>query len=124
MRPPLQRLISRATALALLLTPAIRPALGATARAASPRPLTLWLDWYPTSDHAGILLHAPGVLSGSQPLSAWSMQLLAPLVRDARGRYGTLAVASGQAYADWMTRIHLMATHLDARAALTSALLP
>jgi len=73
---------------------------------------------------ASILLHVPGVLSGSQPLIARSIRLLAPLFRDARGRYGTLSVAGWQAYADWMTRTHLMDTHVDARAALTSVLLP
>jgi len=73
---------------------------------------------------AGILLRAPGVLSGSRPLIARSIRLLAPLFRDARGRYGTLSVAGWQAYADWMTRTHLMDTHVDARAALTSVLLP
>ncbi len=73
---------------------------------------------------ASILRHVPGVLSGSQPLIARSIRLLAPLFHDGRGRYGALSVARWQAYADWMTRTHLMATHVDARAALTSALLP
>jgi hypothetical protein len=35
-----------------------------------------------------------------------------------------MSVAQWQAYADWMTRTHLMSTHVDARSALTTALLP
>jgi len=73
---------------------------------------------------ASILRHVPGVLSGSQPLIARSIRLLAPLFHDGRGRYGALSVARWQAYADWMTRTHLMTPHVDAQAALTSALLP
>jgi putative hydroxymethylpyrimidine transport system substrate-binding protein len=71
-----------------------------------------------------ILLKVPGVLSSSRALIEQSIRLLSPLFRDRQGRYGTMSVAQWQAYADWMTRMHLMRTHVDARTALTTALLP
>jgi putative hydroxymethylpyrimidine transport system substrate-binding protein len=71
-----------------------------------------------------ILLKVPGVLSSSRSLIEQSIHLLSPLFHDRRGRYGTMSVAQWQAYADWMTRTHLMSTHVDARSALTTALLP
>ena len=71
-----------------------------------------------------ILLKVPGVLSSSRLLIAQSIHLLSPLFQDRKGRYGTMSVAQWQAYADWMTRTHLMRTHVDARSALTTALLP
>ena len=37
--------------------------------------------------------------------------------------YGTMSAAQWQAYADWMTRTHLTSTHVDARSAMTTALL-
>lgn len=43
---------SRALLLALMLVMLMLP--GAAARAAGPRTVTLWLDWYPNPDHAGI----------------------------------------------------------------------
>ena len=71
-----------------------------------------------------ILLRVPGVLSSSRLLIEQSIHLLSPLFHDRQGRYGTMSVAQWQAYADWMTRTHLMSTHVDARSALTTALLP
>lgn len=76
------------------------------------------------AEAARILLKAPGVLSSSQALIERSIRLLSPLFRDADGRYGTMSVAQWQAYGDWMTRAHLVPTQVDARAALTTALLP
>ena len=71
-----------------------------------------------------ILLKVPGVLSSSRALIEQSIHLLSPIFHDRQGRYGTMSVAQWQAYADWMTRTHLMRTHVDARSALTTALLP
>jgi len=71
-----------------------------------------------------ILLKVPGVLDSSRSLIEQSIRLLSPLFRDKQDRYGTMSVAQWQAYADWMTRTHLMSTHVDARAALSTALLP
>jgi NitT/TauT family transport system substrate-binding protein len=71
-----------------------------------------------------ILLKVPGVLSGSRALIEQSIHLLSPLFHDRQGRYGTMSVAQWQAYADWMTRMHLVNTHVNARIALTTALLP
>jgi putative hydroxymethylpyrimidine transport system substrate-binding protein len=71
-----------------------------------------------------LLLKVPGVLSSSRSLIEQSIHLLSPLFHDRLGRYGTMSVAQWQAYADWMTRTHLMSTHVDARTALTTALLP
>jgi putative hydroxymethylpyrimidine transport system substrate-binding protein len=71
-----------------------------------------------------ILLKVPGVLSSSHSLIEQSIRLLSNLFHDKQGRYGTMSVAQWQAYADWMTRAHLMSTHVDARSALTTALLP
>ncbi len=76
------------------------------------------------AEAAHILLRAPGVLSSSEPLIERSIRLLAPLFRDARWSYGALSAARWQAYANWMTRGRLMTTRLDARAAITTALLP
>jgi len=76
------------------------------------------------AEAAHILLRAPGVLSASEPLIEHSIRLLAPLFRDAHGSYGTLSAARWQAYADWMTRGRLVGTHLDARPAITTVLLP
>ena len=71
-----------------------------------------------------ILLKVRGVLSSSRSLIEQSIRLLSPLFHDRQGRYGTMSVAQWQAYADWMTRTHLMNTHVDARSAMTTALLP
>ena len=71
-----------------------------------------------------ILLKVRGVLSSSRSLIEQSIRLLSPLFHDRQGRYGTMSVAQWQAYADWMTRTHLMTTHVDARSAMTTALLP
>jgi len=71
-----------------------------------------------------ILLRVPGVLSSSRRLIEHSLRLLAPLFRDSAGRYGALSVARWQAYADWMTQIGWIDRRLDARMALTLALLP
>lgn len=71
-----------------------------------------------------ILLKAPGVLSTSRSLIQHSLTLLAPHFKDSRGRYGTMSVQQWQAYADWMTRTHLMSGHVDASKALTLSLLP
>ena len=76
------------------------------------------------AEAARILLKAPGVLSSSAPLIEHSIRLLAPIFHDAHGRYGTMSAASWQAYADWMTRTHLMAAHVDAKTAMTTAMLP
>ena len=65
------------------------------------------------------LLKVPGVLSSSRSLIEQSIRLLSPNFHDKQGRYGTMSVAQWQAYADWMTRTHLMSTHVDARTALT-----
>ena len=70
-----------------------------------------------------ILLKVPGVLSSSRSLIEQSIHLLSPLFHDRQGRYGTMSVAQWQAYADWMTRTHLMSMHVDARSAMTTALL-
>jgi putative hydroxymethylpyrimidine transport system substrate-binding protein len=70
-----------------------------------------------------ILLKVPGVLSSSRSLIEQSIRLLSPLFHDRTGRYGTMSVAQWQAYADWMTRTHFMSRHVDARTALTTALL-
>lgn len=51
---PLSTLGRGAVALALLLATLLHPAIGTATWAATLRPLTLWLDWYPNSDHAGI----------------------------------------------------------------------
>jgi ABC-type nitrate/sulfonate/bicarbonate transport system substrate-binding protein len=75
-----------------------------------------------------ILLRMPGVqgglLSSSRALIEHSIRLLSPIFHDKQGHYGTMSVAQWQAYADWMTRTHLMSKHGDARSALTTALLP
>jgi putative hydroxymethylpyrimidine transport system substrate-binding protein len=71
-----------------------------------------------------ILLKVRGVLSSSRSLIEQSIRLLSPLFHDRQGRYGTMSVAQWQAYADWMTRTRLISTHVDARTALTTALLP
>jgi putative hydroxymethylpyrimidine transport system substrate-binding protein len=76
------------------------------------------------AEATAILLKAPGVLSSSRALIQHSIGLLAPLFKDAQGRYGTMVPSRWQAYADWMTRTHLMAGHLDATQALTLSLLP
>lgn len=70
-----------------------------------------------------ILLKAPGVLSSSRTLIQHSIALLTPLFTDARGRYGTMVLGQWQAYANWMTRTHLMSGHLNAAQALTLSLL-
>jgi len=71
-----------------------------------------------------ILLRVPGVLSSSRRLIEHSLHLLAPLFRDSAGRYGALSVGRWQAYADWMTQTGWIDRRLDARMALTLALLP
>lgn len=71
-----------------------------------------------------ILLRAPGVLSTSRGLIHQSLSLIAPLFKDAHGRYGTMDQHQWQAYADWMVAKGLIAAHLDAGQALTLALLP
>ena len=70
------------------------------------------------------VLTAPGVLSHSSRLIEQSISLLGPLFQDAQGRYGTLSISAWQAYADWMTRTHIIPSHFDAGAALTTSLLP
>jgi len=70
------------------------------------------------------VLTAPGVLSHSSRLIEQSISLLGPLFHDAQGRYGTLSISAWQAYADWMTRAHIIPSHFDASAALTTSLLP
>jgi len=70
------------------------------------------------------VLTAPGVLSHSGALIEQSIALLGPLFHDARGRYGAMSVSAWQAYADWMTRTHIIPSHFDAGAALTTSLLP
>jgi ABC-type nitrate/sulfonate/bicarbonate transport system substrate-binding protein len=76
------------------------------------------------AEAARILLKAPQVLSNSESLIERSIRLLSPVERDARGRYGTMSTAQWQAYADWMTRGHLVPTHINASTALTTSLLP
>ena len=76
------------------------------------------------AEAARILLRVPGVLSHSKSLIERSIRLLSPLFHDERGRYGTLSAARWQTYADWMTRTRLLRERLNARAALTTALLP
>ena len=71
-----------------------------------------------------MLLKAPGVLSKSSSLIAHSLTLLAPLFKDAQGRYGAMDVRRWQAYADWMTATKLMSGHVDAAQAMTTSLLP
>jgi putative hydroxymethylpyrimidine transport system substrate-binding protein len=75
------------------------------------------------AEATSILLKVPGVLSSSRSLIEQSIHLLSNLLHDKQGRYGTMSVAQWQAYADWMTRTHLMKTHVDVRTALTTALL-
>jgi putative hydroxymethylpyrimidine transport system substrate-binding protein len=70
-----------------------------------------------------ILLKVPGVLSSSRSLIEQSIRRLSPIFHDKQGRYGTMSVAQWQAYADWMTRTHFMSRHVDARSAMTTALL-
>ena len=43
--------------LALLLAGMVQPGFAARG-AAAPHTITLWLDWYPNSDHAGIYVAA------------------------------------------------------------------
>ena len=76
------------------------------------------------AEAARILVHAPGVLSTNEALIERSLRLLGPVFHDDRGRYGTLSAPAWQTYADWMTRTHLLSRHVDARAALTLAVLP
>jgi putative hydroxymethylpyrimidine transport system substrate-binding protein len=76
------------------------------------------------SEATAILLKVPGVLSKSASLIQRSITLLAPLFKDAHGRYGAMDAAQWQAYADWMTHTHLMQGHVDAAQAITGTLLP
>ncbi len=76
------------------------------------------------AEAARILLKAPGVLSKDAGLIEQSIRLLASSERDARGRYGALSAARWQAYADWMLRTGLVKKHIDAHAAISTALLP
>lgn len=76
------------------------------------------------AEAARILLRAPGVLSSSASLIEHSIRLLSPLFHDKNGRYGAMSVKTWQTYANWLTRNRLAPRHLDARAALTTALLP
>ena len=71
-----------------------------------------------------ILLKVPGVLSSSRVLIRQSLSLVAPLFKDAKGRYGAMDGVRWQAYADWMLAKGLIHSHLDAGRALTLALLP
>jgi hypothetical protein len=64
------------------------------------------------------------VLSSSRALLEHSLQLLAPLFKDKNGRYGTIRVSQWQKYADWMASNHLISGHVDAAAAVDTALLP
>jgi len=75
------------------------------------------------AEAATILLKVPGVLSSSRALIQQSITLLAPLFKDAKGRYGTMDERTWQAYADWMTATKLIPSHLDASTALTTRLL-
>lgn len=76
------------------------------------------------AEATAILLTVPGVLSKSAGLIRRSIALLAPLFKDAQGRYGTMDAAQWQAYADWLTRNRLIKGHVDASQALTAALVP
>ncbi len=76
------------------------------------------------AEAARLLLRVPGVLSHSEPLIERSIRLLGPLFHDGRGRYGTLSAAQWQSYADWMTRGRLLRARVDARAAVTTTVLP
>ena len=71
-----------------------------------------------------ILLKVPGVLSSSRVLIRQSLSLIAPLFKDAKGRYGAMDAGRWQAYADWMLARGLIHSHLDAGQVLTMALLP
>lgn len=76
------------------------------------------------AEATAVLLRVPGVLSTSRRLIEHSIRLLTPSLHDARGRYGTLSVARWQAYADWMVHTKLLKQRLDARQAISLALLP
>ncbi len=78
------------------------------------------------SEATSIMLHVPGVLSTSRALFERSIALLAPVFHDAQGHYGTISAARWQAYANWMasTRPPLLTAKVDARTAVTQALLP
>jgi len=74
-----------------------------------------------------IMLKVPGVLSKSRGLIEHSIKLLSSVFHDTKGHYGTMSVASWQAYADWMNHTRpqaLMNTRLDVRSAITTKLLP
>jgi len=76
------------------------------------------------AEAARILLKAPQVLSRDARLLEQSIRLLAPEERDARGHYGAMSASQWQGYADWMLRTGLVKKPIDARAAVTEALLP
>jgi len=76
------------------------------------------------AEAARILLKAPQALSRDARLLEQSIRLLAPEERDARGRYGAMSATQWQGYADWMLRTGLVKKHIDARPAVTGALLP